>query len=288
MRLGIDIGGTNISLGLLDKGQVVRFITVPSFKENSTMEQTLEYLSSQIREIITPDTEMIGIGVPSVVDINNGIVYETQNIPSWKEVHLKEYLEDRFGIPTAINNDANCYAMGVYGGFPEENRPEDLVVITLGTGVGIGIVHNGELFCGANCGAGELCALPYGDSVLEDYCSKKFFSTYGWDSIEAAKAAESKNPAALRLFEEFGKHMGALLCAVMLAYDPSHITLVGGIAHNYPFFRKPMEEYVRENFPYTNSFEKLTIGTATDASIPVLGATLLNTNTTLHNETDLD
>ncbi|MBO7623327.1 MAG: ROK family protein, partial [Bacteroidales bacterium] len=151
MRLGIDIGGTNISLGLLDKGQVVRFITVPSFKENSTMEQTLEYLSSQIREIITPDTEMIGIGVPSVVDINKGIVYETQNIPSWKEVHLKEYLEDRFRIPTAINNDANCYAMGVYGGFPEENRPEDLVVITLGTGVGIGIVHNGELFCGANC-----------------------------------------------------------------------------------------------------------------------------------------
>ena len=165
--------------------------------------------------------------------------------------------------------------MGVYGGFPEENRPEDLVVITLGTGVGIGIVHNGELFCGANCGAGELCALPYGDSVLEDYCSKKFFSTYGWDSIEAAKAAESENPAALRLFEEFGKHMGALLTAVMLAYDPSHIVLSGGIAHNYPFFRESMVRHIREEYPYTNSFEKLVIGTCTDDNIPVLGAALI-------------
>lgn len=275
MRLGIDIGGTNISLGLVDNGQVIRSISVPSFHKDDTMEQTLEYLSSKIKKLITPETEMIGIGVPSVVDINKGIVYETQNIPSWKEVHLKEYLEGIFGVRVAVNNDANCYAMGVYGTFPADSKPGDLVVITLGTGVGLGIVHEGRLFCGANCGAGELCSLPYMDSILEDYCSKKYFTAAGWDSIAAAQAAIEKAPEALRLFEEFGKHMGALLTAVMLAYDPSHIVLSGGIAHNYPFFRESMVRHIREEYPYTNSFEKLVIGTCTDDNIPVLGAALI-------------
>jgi glucokinase len=239
------------------------------------MEQTLEYISSKIEKLITPETDMIGIGVPSVVDINKGIVYETQNIPSWKEVHLKEYLEERFGVRVAVNNDANCYAMGVYGTFPADSKPGDLVVITLGTGVGLGIVHEGKLFCGANCGAGELCSLPYMDSILEDYCSKKYFTAAGWDSIAAAQAAIEKDPEALRLFEEFGKHMGALLTAVMLAYDPSHIVLSGGIAHNYPFFRESMVRHIREGYPYMNSFEKLVIGTCTDDNIPVLGAALI-------------
>jgi len=275
MRLGIDIGGTNISFGLVENGHVVRCISVPSFHKDDTMEQTLEYLSSKIQKIITPETDMIGIGVPSVVDINKGIVYETQNIPSWQEVHLKEYLEARFGMRVAVNNDANCYAMGVYGTFPEGSRPDDLVVITLGTGVGIGIVHEGKLYCGANCGAGELCSLPYRDTVLEDYCSKKYFTSAGWDSIAAAQAAIEQAPEALRLFDEFGKHMGALMNAVMLAYDPSHIILSGGIAHNYPFFRDSMVAYIRAEYPYTNSFEKLTIGTCTDEHIPVLGATLI-------------
>jgi len=275
MRLGIDIGGTNISLGLVDNGTVVRSISVPSFHKDDTMEQTLEYISSKIEKLITPETDMIGIGVPSVVDINKGIVYETQNIPSWKEVHLKEYLEERFGVRVAVNNDANCYAMGVYGTFPADSKPGDLVVITLGTGVGLGIVHEGKLFCGANCGAGELCSLPYMDSILEDYCSKKYFTAAGWDSIAAAQAAIEKAPAAIQLFEEFGKHMGALLTAVMLAYDPSHIVLSGGIAHNYPFFRESMVRHIREGYPYMNSFEKLVIGTCTDDNIPVLGAALI-------------
>ena len=275
MRLGIDIGGTNISLGLVDNGTVIRSISVPSFHKDDTMEQTLEYLSSKIEKLITPETDMIGIGVPSVVDINKGIVYETQNIPSWKEVHLKEYLEERFGVRVAVNNDANCYAMGVYGTFSADSRPGDLVVITLGTGVGLGIVHEGKLFCGANCGAGELCSLPYMDSILEDYCSKKYFTAAGWDSIAAAQAAIEKDPAAIQLFEEFGKHMGALLTAVMLAYDPSHIVLSGGIAHNYPFFRESMVRHIREGYPYMNSFEKLVIGTCTDDNIPVLGAALI-------------
>lgn len=74
------------------------------------MEQILEYLAEQISVMMSPSVEKIGIGVPSVVDVERGVVYNAANIPSWKEVHLKQFLEKRFGIPVSVNNDANCYS----------------------------------------------------------------------------------------------------------------------------------------------------------------------------------
>ena len=240
--IGIDIGGTNLCLGLVEGGQVSNMFSTPSFSPEDTLEQTLEYLSRQIDKIFHSGVSKIGIGVPSVVDPKLGIVYDTQNIPSWKEVHLKEYLEERFKVPVAVNNDANCFAMGVYGTYPADAKPETLVVATLGTGVGIGIVDGGRLFCGANCGAGELCCLPYKDSILEDYCSKKFFTGTGWDSKQAAKAAREGN---------------------------------SGVANNYPFFCQSMEDYLWSNFPYRKTLEKLEIDICTDNNIPVIGASLI-------------
>ena len=273
--LGIDIGGTNLSLGLVSDGKITQEVHAPSFRPDASLDETLEYLSGQIGILFRPGTEKIGVGVPSVVDVKRGIVYDTQNIPSWTEVPLKTYLENRFKVPAAVNNDANCFAMGVYGAYPVDAKPENLVVITLGTGMGMGIVNEGKLFCGANCGAGELGCLPYRDAILEDFCSKKYFTAAGWNSFDAYKAAEAGDPAALTLLEEFGRHLGAALCAVMFAYDPDRIALAGGIANNYPFFRQAMEAYVRENFPYRKAIERLVIDICTDSNLPVLGAALL-------------
>ena len=273
--LGIDIGGTNLSLGLVEGGKIVQGIHTPSFRPGMTLDETMDYLSAQIHKIFHPGVQKIGVGVPSVVDVKRGIVYDTQNIPSWKEVPLKENLEGRFQVPVAVNNDANCFAMGVYGTYPADAKPENLVVVTLGTGVGMGIVAGGELYCGSNCGAGELGCLPYQDGILEDYCSKKYFTSTGWDSREAAKKAKEGDPDALLLFEEFGRHMGALVCTVMYAYDPSHIAIAGGVANNYPFFRAAMEDYVRKNFPYRKAVERLVIDICTDDNIPVIGASLI-------------
>ena len=275
MKLGIDIGGTNLCLGLVRDGRISDRFSAPSFAWDDTLEQTLDYLSAQIGKILHPDTKRIGIGVPSVVDVKRGIVYDTQNIPSWKEVPLKEYLEDRFHLPVAVNNDANCFAMGVYGTFPEEAKPEVLVVITLGTGVGIGIVQEGQLFCGVNCGAGELGSLPFRDSILEDYCSKKFFTANGVDSLSAFNAASQGDPAALAFYDEFGRNLGELICTALYAYDPSHIVLAGGIANNHPFFRKAMEDYIQSHFPYRKSLDRLSMSICTDNDIPIIGATLI-------------
>lgn len=275
MVLAVDLGGTNLCLGLVDNGVVVNMASVPSFVPSATMEQTLEYLAEQISIMLLPSVTKIGIGVPSVVDVEKGIVYDAANIPSWKEVHLKSFLEERFGVPVSVNNDANCYAMGAYGTYPADAKPEVLVTVTLGTGIGIGVVDHGCLFCGVNCGAGELGYLDYKDGCLEEYCSRQFFDRHGVKPHEASAAALAGDAESLGLFEEFGINLGHALMILMFAYDPSHIVLGGGIANALPLFRDPMIAYLKDRFPFRNNIEKLIIDVCTGGEIPIIGASLI-------------
>ncbi len=275
MTLGVDIGGTNLCLGLIEEGQVLRTKSTPSFPYDAGLDQTLDYLSDRIRDIITESTEKIGIGVPSVLDAEKGIVFDAMNIPSWKEVHLKDFLEDRFHVPVAINNDANCFAMGAYGLYPEKSKPGILVGITLGTGLGIGIVEQGKMFLGDNCGAGEIGCIPRGNTILEDLCSKKYFSRYKIDPFEAAKSALSGDPVAITLFERFGRNLGEMLAIVLYAYDPSHIVFGGGIAKSFSLFEPSMRAYLRERYYYQKALENIKIESVTDGDVILLGASLI-------------
>ena len=275
MILGIDLGGTNLCLGLVDGGKVLRMISVPSFDRSFTLEQTLDYLAEQISSVFNASVEKIGIGVPSVVDVEKGIVYDAANIPSWKEVYLKDFLEARFGVPVSINNDANCYAMGAYGLYSEDARPKTLVTVTLGTGMGIGIVDHGRLMCGVNCGAGELGYLDYNGGCLEEFCSKQFFAKYNVDSYELSKAAQAGDESAQTIFNEFGRHLGYAVTLLLYAYDPSHIVLGGGIANALPLFRDAMMETVRKKFPFGANVDKLHVDVQTSGETPIIGASLI-------------
>lgn len=106
MRIGVDLGGTNVRVGLVAGGRIVRMISEPCRADGSEAE-VLDHIASLVDRLITPDVECIGIGVPSVVDAERGIVYDVVGIPSWREVHLKERFEKRFGVPVSVNNDCN-------------------------------------------------------------------------------------------------------------------------------------------------------------------------------------
>ena len=131
-----------------------------------------------LTEVFDSSVVGIGCGVPSVVDVAEGIVFEVQNIPSWKEIHLKAALEDRFGVPAAVNNDANAFAVGEHV-FGKGLDFRNLVGMTLGTGLGTGVIIEGRLYSGANCGAGEIGMMAHKGLTLEDYCSGQFFSREG-------------------------------------------------------------------------------------------------------------
>ncbi len=277
MLLGADIGGTTVSIGLVGNGKVLERRTFPSFERTDTLELTMSRLTGMIDQVIRPEVTSIGIGVPSVVDCREGIVYDTANIPSWKEVHLKEMLQDRYGIPVSVNNDANCYAIGAFRALERELEGPDsvLVGVTLGTGVGIGIVHGGKLFNGHNTGAGELSCAPYLDTCIEDYCSSKLFARYGRTARELSDDAANGSREALGVFEEFGHHLGHLLLLVMYAYDPSTIVLGGGISGAFDLFERPMMDYLSSRFVYSRSLANTRITVLNDSDVALVGAACL-------------
>jgi glucokinase len=276
MTLGIDIGGTTIGLGLLDEaGTLVRSLFAGSFGKDDSLEGTVETLKRHISGLLTSEVRSIGIGVPSALDREEGVIYNAINIPSWKNVPLKQILEDSFGLPVRLNNDANCFALGAYRHFKDE-CPESLVGVTLGTGVGVGLVIDGRLYNGHNTGAGEIGCIPYLDADLETYCSSHFFTRNGTNCKKAAKACCDGDPSMRRLFEVFGRHVAHLVQTILYAYDPAMIVLGGGISRAYPLFKESMDACLAATFLYPEILERLTIRQLDNEEIALTGAALLS------------
>ncbi|MDR2890656.1 MAG: ROK family protein [Alistipes sp.] len=272
MILGIDLGGTNIRVGRVDGDGIVGKISEPS-PAHLPLEESLDYLVAAVERMMTPQVRGIGIGVPSVVDARSGVVYNVVNIPSWREVHLKDVLERRFGVAVCVNNDANCFALGEMR-FGRARGFSDVVAVTLGTGVGAGIVTNGALYNGRNTGAGEIGSLPYLDATLEDYCGSNFFPRHGTTGRRAAEAALAGDGAALAVWDEFGGHVGNMMQTIMFAYDPEAVVLGGGIAGAYPLFEAAMRRKMAE-FPYPETVRNLMIEVSDNPDIQILGAAAL-------------
>ncbi|BEG99233.1 ROK family protein [Bacteroides sedimenti] len=273
MKIAIDLGGTNIRVGQVENGEVIHTTIKPCPSKKSCSE-VLSFLIEMIDSEMIPQTEGIGIGVPSVVDASKGIVYNVANIPSWKEVHLKEILEERFNVPVFVNNDANCFALGekLFGkGVPYSN----LIGITLGTGVGAGVVLDGKLYNGSHTGAGEIGSLPYLNKDFEYYCSSGIFADFykmsGKDVFDRAREGDKE---ALAIWSEIGTHIGNLLKAVLYTYDPDAIVLGGGISAAYPFFSESMKQTI-SCFPYQNIVDDVEIFVSEEKNISLLGASAL-------------
>lgn len=272
MIIGVDLGGTNVRIGKLIDGRVVEKLVEPS-PAGLSLDESLDYMKALLSRVITPEVRGIGMGVPSVVDVERGIVYNVTNIPSWKEVHLKEILEKEFGIPVCINNDANCFALGEKR-FGYGRDYNNVVGLTLGTGVGAGIIIGGELYNGANAGAGEIGSIPYLDGVYETYCSSDFFAMNGTRGSDVARKAAAGDTWALQLWDEFGGHMGRLMKAVLLAYDPEIVVFGGGLSGAYPLFERAMRAEMA-SFPFPKSLDRLKIAVSDNPDIAIMGAAAL-------------
>ena len=157
--IGLDLGASNIR-GSVVHGSIILDIKSKPIRSNGTEEEVLEDLFFIADQLISDDVVGIGIGVPSVVDVEQGIVYDVQHIPSWKEVHLKKIMEERYNLPVFVNNDANCFAIGEYY-FGKGKGSTNMIGLAIGTGLGSGLIINKKLFAGPNCGAGEIGMADY-------------------------------------------------------------------------------------------------------------------------------
>lgn len=280
--VGVDLGGTNVRAGLVCNGKIekVEKALVPS--EAKHAEEVVQVIIDTIEEVIHVDTVGIGIGIPSLLNRNEGIVYDVQNIPSWNEVPLKQLLEDYFKIPVLLDNDANCFALGerMYG---SGKNSEDFVGLTLGTGMGSGIIKNGILLPDRNCGSGEFGSVPYKDSIYEEYCSGKYFkNTAGLKGEEVFAKATEGDVQAHNLFTEFGKHVAHAIQLIMYSVDPEMIIIGGSIAGAKMFYEEALLTELKK-FPYRRSVDNLNIKFSKMDQSAILGAAALIVNKQTNN-----
>jgi len=268
--IGIDLGATNIR-GAVVTGNTMGDIISRRINTKGTEEQVLEDVYFVVDKLIANDVKAIGIGVPSVVDVELGIVYDVVHIPSWKEVHLKQILEEKYKVPVFVNNDANCFILGEYY-FGKGKGVKNMVGLTIGTGLGAGIIINNQLYAGPNCGAGEFGCVDYLDNNYEFYCSGSFFNNvYGLDGQQVFKDAQNGDARALELYAEMGIHLGNAVKLVMYTYDPALIILGGSVQLAYDYFEKTMWERIR-TLVYPKSVERLKIERSELENSGILGA----------------
>jgi glucokinase len=271
--IGIDLGATNIRGAVVDD-QVISEIISKRINTKGTEQQVLDDVFAIADKLVDNSVKAIGIGVPSVVDVKEGIVYDVQHIPSWKEVHLKQLMEARYHIPVFVNNDANCFALGEYY-FGQGKGVDSFVGLTIGTGLGSGIIINKQLYAGTNCGAGEFGMVDYLDHNYEFYCSGSFFqNVYGLNGEEVFKNAKNGDPQALKLYKEMGVHLGNAIKLVMYTYDPELIILGGSVQLAYEYFEQTMWERIK-TFGYTKSIQRLQIKRSALENSGILGAAAL-------------
>lgn len=272
MKLSIDLGGTNIRIAQVEDGKCLNKVSVACMAQRDAS-TVLSQLFQLIRGVMDERVDGIGIGVPSIVDSEKGIVYNVANISSWKEIHLKEILENEFKVAVAINNDSNCFTLGesLFG----EGKPyANMVGVTIGTGIGAGIIADHRLYCGQYMGAGEIGSLPYLDSDFEHYCSSFFFKRYNITGALAVEKAAQGDEAALDIWKEFGMHLGNLMKAILFAYAPQAIVLGGGIVTAFPLFKDAMMNEM-QSFPYKIMLDNVKVIASYRKDSSLLGASAL-------------
>jgi glucokinase len=271
--LGIDLGGTNVRVGLVQNGNIASVESKPIIGAGSETKVLFD-IYDLIEKFHDNDIAGIGVGVPSVLDPVKGIVYEVQNIPSWREVPLKDLIEEKFHLPVCINNDANCFAAGEKF-FGKGINYNNIVGLIMGTGLGAGLIINGKLYSGANCGAGEFGMIPYKDSMLEDYCCGQFFQKkYSISGKDMYRQAEEGNADALNIFSEFGSHVGEAIKLIMYSIDPEIIIFGGSVSKAFRHFEKSMRKSVA-GFAYTKTKTNIKFAVSEMENIAILGAAAL-------------
>ena len=275
--IGIDMGGTWLRGALVSNGKLIpggRIAFRPIDQLNSFGE-IWETLCHLIAELLNGNpVRAIGIGVPGLVDPGTGIVYDVLNIPSWKEIPLRARLEESFGLPVFVGNDANCFAWGEF--ISGNGRGADsLIGLTIGTGLGAGIVLDGKLYPGVNGAAGEFGMVDYLGRNYEYYASGSFFrNVHGLDGRTVFERAGKGDAAALQIYSEFGGHLGNAIRMILYTYDPDLIILGGSVSRAWSFFRDAMHQSLA-GVAFARSIRRLKIEISELENAGIIGAAAL-------------
>jgi len=223
-KIAIDLGGTNLRVALIRSNKIKKYIKK---KTPESKKEILKELVNSIKELMHKNVSGIGIAVAGMVQ--NGVVKKTPNLPL-DNFNLKGFIQEKFRKKTVIENDANCAALA------EAKlgcRKKNFIILTLGTGIGGGIIVNNELYRGQGY-AGELghILLDNGEDfenltggkairkVSEKYCGK---------TCSVSELTKMNTPSSRKVLQETSKYFGQGIASLINAFDPEIVVLAGGI-----------------------------------------------------------
>lgn len=253
--IGIDIGGTNIVAARISDKELIEKNEVPT-GSSRPFKEIMESLFSAIEPLITSEVVGIGIGMPGFMDTDSGEILAINNIPSLKGHSIKKAVTERFKLPAFQNNDANCFALGeAYFG---AGRPfNNMIGVTMGTGLGSGIIINRKIYSGVAGGAGEIGCVPMQNGIGDDYCSNALFVTrYHKNGIDLFNEAKTGNQESAKAFDHLAKNLGELLHISTYILAPEAFIIGGAVARSWEFLEKPLREEL-DKFPFEEVIKRV-------------------------------
>lgn len=253
--IGIDIGGTAIKLGrFTQKGECTQALTVAT-PQPATPKAVIMATAQAVTQLRTPGTVALGVGTPGPADAGGRVAKVAINLQGWKDVPLADELEATIGLPCVIANDANCAGLGE-AWLGAGSQFANLILLTLGTGVGGAIILDNQLFVGHRGAAGELGLITlYPDGYpcnsgnngsMEQYLSIGGIKRKtGQDPAQLSALAQAGDSEALQFWQEYGQMLGAGLASLIYVLTPEAIILGGGVSASSKFFLPSTEAEIQ-------------------------------------------
>lgn len=248
--ISIDLGGTWIrTAAVLRDGRSGTIVRRPTERFRSA-DNILKDISEVISQTGEKGFDAVSIGIPTVVDTQGGLS-SCENLPTMGGINLAEYLQARLNVPVKLFNDATCFTIGEWWmGAGKGTR--NFCGVTLGTGIGLGLVINGSLYTGSHGCAGEIWKTPYREGMLEDeVCGKAIGNQYkeltgkSLDGDQIANLARQGDADAINTFRTFGISLGRVIAFIVNTLDPEVIAFGGSVAQSYDLFNLHVMDMVR-------------------------------------------
>lgn len=286
--IGVDLGGTKIAAALIsEKGEILKTNQIPT-QASSGEKQVIKNIVGLIDSVMDYEVKGIGVGSPGPLDPIRGIIGKTQNLP-FRNTRLKEILWKRFRTKVRIENDANVYALGE-ARFGAAQGLENVVVVTLGTGVGTGIIINGQIYRGnGNAGESGHITLDYkgikrkgskNTGEVELYLGAKGILKRARrikikDVRELHDLAKKGNSKAKAVWKETGHLLGVFLADLTYVLDPQAFVIGGNISQAYAYFGSAAKTTLKERLFFK---PPAMLKTRLGAKAPLIGAASLVIN----------